>query len=313
MGRFVEHVASLVGASESDDLVDLAVRRLLGAAIEPWEAGGPSSPEVDDALRRSLARNRVQIRRLDAGRLRARGRLVPSGDSLDLLIRADMRRTTYRYVLAHELVHALAFESRAGRMRRVVPWSSEEERFCERAACRILAPPSALCGLGLFEGDVLATQRALERRATTLCVSLWLLISRLLENRAEEQHLGVLWSYSVDEDGSQVVRVVESRGPRGLFVPKSDRSFEGETRNQLPWRCLRSGLPVEMVDIASIGSIRGELPGRGYFAGRDKEWIACVYNLSEELKKKAVRWRLRRQELKAPMDLATHRNTSSGC
>jgi IrrE N-terminal-like domain len=74
-------------------------------------------------------------------------------------IRGKLRRHRHRFRVAHEIAHTFFYDRTAGRPRRLIAGSPEEELFCDEFARALLVPPDAVCRRPVTAASVFSLHR----------------------------------------------------------------------------------------------------------------------------------------------------------
>lgn len=215
------------------------------------------------------------------------GRLIPVNRGFRILVRKDLRATTFRYVVAHELVHTLSYDCSKPRPVRLLPNSKEEERLCDLAARKILVPrsDSSVFGLALAAWDPRGLG-GLPGTAARLGVTPWAVLVRALEELDRLPAIAVLWRL---ETGS-VARVVDLVAPLGLYVPRRKRSPREGGRNLGVWHSVASGGVWSGTDLLDLGSVRDE--HEAIVLSAKEPWPSAIQiiRLDESLSGQLLEW-----------------------
>jgi len=285
--RIEDHLLRVVGPTPDEDLADASARYLLQREVQPladeenWEA-------VDRATDQVLKSLHIQLNLVDDDRPeRAYMRPAPGGFSV--FIKSRMSRAMFRFVLWHEVAHALAYDTHSLPPRRAVPHSSAEERMCSAIARSALLPREHVATelLKLLPNPDGDPSSALSRVARSWLVPLWQVVRRAAELRPGGDVVALLWMLS----GADELTLKDAHAPRGLYVPVSKRSIRGSRTNQLVWAAVDSGGYRTADDLVDCGSVRGLLSSAAFSYPGRRTMVVQLLHLDRKHLDKAAAWR----------------------
>jgi hypothetical protein len=190
-------------------VTDTALGRELVTEAAELAASFPGSPPPLREIAERVGIHEIQLR----DQLPSEALLVRKRDDTGFvaLVRGDRPTTRQRFSLAHEIGHAMLHQR--GIASGVACGDPSVERLCDKIAAELVIPRSLFDGaehpLRLETGIYLAEQCRVSPVTGLL---------RLVDIETSRVMIG--WGNRSRPGGSRKIRVVWSRSPRGIFIPR---------------------------------------------------------------------------------------------
>lgn len=260
----------------------------------PPDAGGD---EVYERITIALETHSVDVKRVTRGTRDYLGRLHVRRGGFTIEIREDLPITTFRFILAHELSHVLAYQNANEFPSRRFDNTTAEERLCSSIARHLLLPEALTSSLlaNVLSGKEVSFE-TLEEAAIRFTVSPWQVLYRCLDSFARLDVCAVLWRMPEDlipgVSERSYFRALDKWTPPGIYIPTKDRIFEAESSNDALWTYYRGDEnPHYARGPVAVGTLSGTLESVVWRSTIRKGQVIQLIFLDEAHKEKAKRWR----------------------